>query len=158
MLVFSIYSCRKTNTNGFEDTPYLEWREAEVETDASNRKSIILKVYFNDRDGDVGTDNPSSDSCNTESYNLFVRYFEKVGTSYEEVLPADSCSPFHSNLPDLTPEGQNKVLEGVVNSAFSYLGYPQNASADSIKFELQLKDRAGNLSNIAYSPPIATPR
>lgn len=147
----------------FNVIPHLEWRGYEIEVigdPSDNRRNIILKVYFTDRDGDIGLRQSEipTDSCNTTNYSLFIKYFEKVGNSYEEVLPPDTCQPFHNHLPYLTPEGQNKVLEGDINTAFSYLAFPKNLGVDSVKFELYIKDRSNHISNIAYSPAIFIPR
>lgn len=154
-------ACRK-DPDQFSEIPHVEWREAELEVVGNpqdNRRNLILKVYFNDRDGDIGVAPGSTpDSCDYSDYNLFIHYFEKVGNSYEEILPTDSCLPFHVILPDLTPQGQNKVLEGEINNTFSYFAFPRNPGVDSVKFEVQLKDRAGHMSNIAYSPAIFIPQ
>lgn len=147
----------------FDIIPSVEWRGHEIEVigdPSDNRKNIILKVYFTDRDGDIGLTQSQipTDSCNKDNYSLFIKYFEKVGSAYREIAPADSCQPFHNHLPYLTPEGQNKVLEGEIKAAFSYLAFPQNPGVDSVKFEIYIKDRANHVSNIAYSPAIFIPQ
>ena len=147
----------------FEDTPYLEWRSSEYEIDPSNNNSkVIMTTYFTDGDGDVGRDKSDFD-CETEyeefiqDFDMFIRYFEKVSGTYKEVFPVDSCLPFHNYLPDLTPEGQNKTLEGEIELRFNYTGLPSNANVDSVKFELVLQDRSGKMSNVAFSPAIFIP-
>ncbi len=153
-----ITSCEKKSKD-FSIIPELKWSDYEFEIvgdPADNRRNLILKTDFTDLDGDIGLrpqDIPT-DSCNFSAYNFFIRYFEKVQGEYKEILPADPCLPFHVVLPYLTPLGQNKVLEGEINLAFSYLAFPKNSNVDSVRFEFQLKDRAGHLSNIAYSPSI----
>ncbi len=149
-------------SDGFDIVPHLEWRGSELITVGNpqdNRRNMILKLYFNDRDGDIGTQPASNpDTCDQESYNLFIRYFEKTGSSYTEILPRDTCQPFHNILPYLTPEGQNKVLEGEINATFSFFAFPKNAGVDSVKFEVQLRDRANHYSNIVSSPAIFIPQ
>lgn len=144
----------------FSIVPQAEWRGHEIEiigNPTDNRKNIILQLYFTDRDGDIGIqdDQVSTIPCDFSTYSLFIKYFEKVGNSFVEVMPQDSCQPFHSNLPYLTPEGQNKVLEGDIFSSFSYLAFPKNLGVDSVKFEIQLRDRANHISNVVYSPAIS---
>ncbi len=155
-------SCGK-DADKFDIVPYVEWRGYEIEVigdPGDNRKNIILQLYFTDRDGDIGLrqENIPTDSCNTDNYSLFIKYFEKVGGSFREIVPVDSCQPFHNHLPYLTPDGQNKVLEGDINAAFSYLAFPKNPGVDSVKFEVYIKDRANHVSNIAYSPSIFIPQ
>ncbi len=147
----------------FNVIPHVEWRGHEIEIigdPSDNRKNIILKIYFTDRDGDIGLPQSEipADSCNTKNYSLFIKYFEKVGGSFREISPADTCQPFHNHLPYLTPDGQNKVLEGEINAAFSYLAFPKNPGVDSVKFEVYIKDRANHISNIATSPAIFIPQ
>ncbi len=144
----------------FEDTPYLEWRSHEYEVDPNtNNSKVIMTTYFTDGDGDVGREESDFD-CESEydqfikDFDMYIRYFEKVSGTFVEVFPVDSCLPFHNYLPDLTPEGQNKTLEGEIELRFNFTGLPQNAGVDSVKFELLLQDRSGNKSNMAFSPSI----
>ncbi len=150
--------CRKNED--ISEKPTLRWESAEFTTDSlTNRTTLLLGIYFTDGDGDIGLLKPpdSSELCDDDVYNLLIRYFEKVEGVYEEIMPVDSCQPFHNLLPNLTPEGQNKTLEGTIFSNFSYFAFPRNADADSIRFEFKLRDRAGHESEWAISDPIATP-
>lgn len=161
IVIFVLSSC--DDGPKFDDTPYLEWRDHAFERDTSNNNSkVIMTTYFTDGDGDVGREKSPYD-CETQynlfinDFDMFVRYFEKVNGKYLEVFPPDSCLPFHNYLPDLTPEGQNKTLEGEIELRFNYTGLPINAGVDSVKFELQLQDKQDHRSNIAYSPAIFIP-
>ncbi len=156
-LFLSVVSCRK-NEN-FSDTPKLEWRSHEIVDDPStNRREILLTVYFTDGDGDIGRDNTNNlDPCNVNSYDLRIKYFEQVSGSLVEITPNDTCLFFHNIIPNLTPEGQNKTLEGDLITTFSYLAYPENANVDSVRFDFQLFDRNGNVSNMLSSPMIFIP-
>lgn len=159
MLMVTFISCERTVD--FPDEPYLEWRDAIYSFDedtTSNRRNFELQAYFTDGDGDIGLiDGTPYDTCSFEDYNFQIKYFEKVGGSFIEIQPQDSCLSFSNMIPDITPEGQNKALEGVIKSKFEYSFYPENSSADSIKFEVRLRDRAGNLSSWVMSPAIVSP-
>ncbi len=148
----------------FQDTPNLSWRSASFRflgDSTANRRVVDLKMYFTDGDGDVGREGQSnSDTCDLANYNeflerydLFIYYYEKVNGQFVEILPADSCFPFHNILPNLMPTGQNKTLEGEITTPFDYANYPQN-NTDSIRFELQLIDRSGKSSPRIMSPSI----
>lgn len=132
-----------------------------------NRRVIDLSLYFTDGDGNVGSEGlrQVTDTCTSanylqflENFDLFIYYYEKVNGQYREVFPADSCLPFHNILPDLTPEGQNKTLEGDIRTPFDYANFPRNNGVDSIRFDFILKDRARNESNRLRSPAIAVER
>lgn len=159
MLVAILFgSCRKPG--GIPDTPTLKYEDYEYNTyEDPNFRNILLELYFTDGDGNIGYQGelPDPGGCDTSSYNLFIRYFEKVEGSFTEVEAADSCQPYHNILPDLTPAGQNKTLEGNIYANFSYAAFPVNNGVDSIMFEFKLKDRDGNESPWVASDPIPTP-
>ncbi|WP_417601146.1 hypothetical protein [Owenweeksia hongkongensis] len=157
-LVLTYVGCKKDKA--FPDTPNLKWDDYEIMPENGPIDEIVLNLAFTDGDGDIGSGSQNAyDTCNSQSYDLFIRYFEKVGGSYQEVFPVDttSCLYFHQRFPDITPEGQNKILEGNIYAPFIFLGFPSNANVDTIKFEVVLKDRAGNKSNVATSPGIFIP-
>lgn len=151
-----------------DNTPTLEWEEAETRIlgdSAANRSVIDITVEFTDGDGDVGSaEEDNNDSCDLqnydqflERYDLYIYYLEKVNGQLKEIPPTDSCLPFHNILPDLTPEGQNKTLEGTITTPFDYSNFPVNRGVDSIMFELRLEDRVGRSSPRISSPVIAAP-
>ena len=131
---------------------------------AAGRRVIDLTVHFTDGDGNVGSDElPFPDTCRLEDYesflerfDLYIYYYEQVNGQLVPIPPADSCLPYHNILPNLTPEGQNKTLEGNITTPFDYSNFPRN-DADSIQFEMRLEDREGNSSERISSPAIAVP-
>lgn len=151
-----------------DNTPSLEWEKAEARVlgdTADNRRVIDITMAFTDGDGDVGSaDEDIRDTCDLnqydqflERYDLYIYYHEKVNGQLKEIPPADSCLPFHNILPNLTPEGQNKTLEGTIKTPFEYSNFPVNRGVDSIMFELRLEDRAGRSSPRISGPVIAVP-
>ncbi len=163
VLLLGTFACEQDNK--FGTTPRLQWKSAELRfagDTIDNRRIFDLKVYFTDGDGNVGRgDEPGADTCDLNNYqaflnqyDLFIYYYEQVNGSFKEIPPTDSCVPYHNILPNLTPEGQNKTLEGDIITPFEYSNFPVN-NTDSVKFELLLRDRAGNESNRVMSPAIA---
>jgi hypothetical protein len=162
-LLLGLWACE--SINDFDDTPSLEWRSAQlrqVGDSLDNRQVFDLKIYFTDGDGNVGSaEEANNDTCDIKNYSaflsrydLFIYYYERVNGRFIEIPPVDSCLPFHNILPNLTPEGQNKTLEGEISTPFEYSNFPAN-NTDSVKFDLVLRDRAGNESNRLSSPAIA---
>ncbi|HBF20677.1 MAG: hypothetical protein CMI36_13020 [Owenweeksia sp.] len=158
--IFSaLASCK--NNDRFRDEPFLEYRSYRYvydEDSTSNRKSIEFTLYFTDGDGDLGSDEEPKDTCDISINNFFIRYFEKVDGTYTEVEPRDSCLPFDSRIPSLSPGGSNPTLEGEIITFFDYSGYPFNEDVDSVRFEFKVVDRAGHESNISGSPSIPVPQ
>ena len=120
--IFSaLASCK--NNDRFRDEPFLEYRSYRYvydEDSTSNRKSIEFTLYFTDGDGDLGSDEEPKDTCDISINNFFIRYFEKVDGTYTEVEPRDSCLPFDSRIPSLSPGGSNPTLEGEIITFFDY--------------------------------------
>jgi hypothetical protein len=145
LLMASLVSCRKSGQ--FSDIPSLEYKRYSFESEpGTNRQNYVLTVAFTDGDGDIGIlEGSQIDSCNLSDYNFLIRYFEKINGAYAEIPAADSCLPFHNIIPDITPEGQNKILEGDIIAKFPYSGLPL-FNTDSIRFEFVLIDRAGHRS------------
>jgi hypothetical protein len=153
-------SCKKDNQ--FPNTPFIRFTAFEQIKDVSGKDSLgILKFYFTDGDGDLGLApgdtlvpyNPGS----VYYYNFFISYYEKQNGSWQKItLPppfpgADTLSN-NSRIPNLTPTGQNKTLEGdlemqlFTNNPFSPF--------DTIRYEITMCDRALNRSNQITTPDI----
>ena len=84
-------------------------------------------------------------------YNLWVRYFEKQADSMVEII---TLQPYSTRLPNLTPVGQNKILEGTIEYD---LDVTQSLS-DSVAFSFRIADRDLNLSNEVFSPRLPSER
>ena len=131
--------------------PYLEYRGYEIlaATDDRPFPALQVEVYFRDGDGDIGLepgDTMPPHFCDTCKYfhNLFTTVFNKIDGDY--VLPFEEPS----RIRDITPIGQNKTLEGT----FFYRVNLNNRSADTLRVDMQLVDRALNKSNIETTPDI----
>lgn len=152
-LALMFVGCRKSGS--FDDTPILTYKSYEFLEDASTgRDNYLLTIFFTDGDGDVGKfKGQPFDTCSESGYNFLIKYFEKVGSDFKEISPRDNCLPFHNIIPDITPEGQNKTLEGDIIATFPYAGFPLNIT-DSIRFEFILVDRSGKRSEPVQSETI----
>lgn len=147
----SIWSCK--DTEPLDDKPFLEYRGYELVPDDDptiDRPTLVHELYFTDGNGDIGDRaSQSKDTCSTNYYDITVKFFKKAGNQFEEIIPSDPCKSFYANhIPDLTPTGSNKTLEGTIFNPFDIY----SATADSVKFEFILKDRSGSQSNIVITP------
>ncbi|MCC5918909.1 MAG: hypothetical protein JJU02_16450 [Cryomorphaceae bacterium] len=140
-------SCEKDND--FSIIPYLEYRGHEFKI-KDEQRFIEVELYFNDRDGNIGLEpgdtfppfNPGSIYYN----NLWV-----TGYLIRDGETADTITGFGGRIPDLTPQGQNKSLEGTIYYDMFVEGF---ASGDSVEYEFILVDRDTNRSEPARSPRI----
>lgn len=111
--------------------------------------SASLTFMFQDGDGDIGL----NDSDTTGAYasgepfhhNLFIEYFEKQNGSWVLI---NLALPYRYRIPVITPTGQNKLLEGEIAVALAPFPTDPNSSYDTVKYSVQLADRALNLSNV----------
>lgn len=147
----SLWTCKKQED--LDDKPFLEYRGYELVPDDDptiNRPTLVHELYFTDGDGDIG-DRASerNDTCSISYYDISVKFFRKVNNQFVEIIPNDPCKSFYANhIPDLTPTGSNKVLEGTIFNPFDIF----SPTTDSVKFEFILVDRSGSQSNIVTTP------
>ena len=116
--------------------------------------SAQISFTFTDGDGDIGlgeteTD-PPFDTSSKFYNNVFIRYFEKVnGTYVQGVSALGDPVEFTYRTEKLTPSGKNKALKGTIIIYLVPIFYnPFSTDSDTIKYDIQIADRALHLSNI----------
>lgn len=150
---FFMSSCLKREE--FPEEPLITFKEFNVSGDSGQ-----LVVTFTDGNGDIGLNEwdtvPPYDLENGEYYNLLLDYYEKqngVWINYTDSLPV----PYYYRIPIITPSGQNKALEGEIAVDLVPTYYNPFSPYDTIKFSVQLIDRALNKSNIVETGEIIVP-
>jgi hypothetical protein len=142
-----VFSCEKEND--FSEIPFLKFVGHEF-TEKDGQRFIRVELYFNDRDGDIGL----NDGDTLPPFNLGSEYFNNLWVTGFLVVNGifrDTFPGFDGRIPDLTPQGQNKSLEG---SIFYDLPTDGLAVGDSMAYEFILIDRALNRSDAVLSPVI----
>lgn len=149
-----LLSCLKPEE--YSKIPALTYKKFEPKGD-----SAALYVEFTDGDGDIGLreyeTNPPYDTGSMFYYNLFIKYYEKVNGVWEigKTIPAGEPIEFKYRTVYLEPGGQNKALRGEIKVLLQPLYYnPMSPNSDTIKYSIQLADRALNLSNVVESEEI----
>ena len=107
-------------------------------------KAGILEFYFEDGDGDLGLKQPVEGQ--TDTTNLFFTLYNKENGVFTEAGDSDPNDPSDYRIPYMEREGQNKILQGLIEITFLYFFYE---ITDTIMYDFYIKDRAGNESNIA---------
>lgn len=120
--------------------------------------SASLTISFTDGDGDIGLEpsalQPPFDTGSTFFHNMFLEYEELQNGEW--VRPTLSI-PFYYRIPNITPTGQNKVLEGDIAVALKpWPVFPAAPGSpnDTVRFSVKLVDRALNQSNTEFSPEV----
>ncbi len=147
ILIFLIVlsgSCKKIEQ--LPATPHIEFKSFTIfdTTDILGNiaKGGRLKFYFEDGDGDLGLKDPSDIQLDTT--NLFFTLFRKENGIMVEAPDNDPLKPSSYRIPYLEKLGQNKILTGNISITFLYLFY---TTADTIRYDFYIKDRAENVSN-----------
>lgn len=141
-------SCKKDNVYPIE--PEIEMSPRQV-----YQSPTIIIVSFTDGDGDIGFNdgdtlppyNLDEENFNKFYYNLLLYYFIKEG---DEWLEVELAVPYYYRVPYITPSGQNKSLKGEIEVEITL---PINRP-DSIRFDIELIDRALHESNRLTTPVI----
>jgi len=77
---------------------------------------------------------------------------ELVNNQLVEVKPVDSTLTFNARIPILTPAGRNKNIKGDITMYLELYFARQILKSDTIGFEIYIKDRDLNESNVVETP------
>ncbi len=110
------------------------------------KDSVVISVRFRDGDGDLGYDSWEIDSLKKKGVasNFIVTQYRKNKGKYEVFTPVEPYDEFFHRLSGDKPG----PIEGVIHYSgiqvyHSFYPYPK----DTVKFEISIRDRLGNLSN-----------
>lgn len=137
----------------YPDQPQIEYIGFIPGNSANIADSVgVVQISFTDGDGDLGLEPSDTNGVfhqdSTYYFNLFVNYFEKKEGVFELITPV---FPNHVRIPNLTPTGSDKTLEGEMNvGVFADFTSPY----DTVKWELYLVDRALHHSNVVSTHEI----
>jgi hypothetical protein len=116
--------------------------------------SACLRINFTDGNGDIGY--PSQDAGAPPNFYAVVMPFIYKTQTY------DSLITFSYNVPYITPSGNDKELNGIIQVNFEGLlnewvtqdtAFSKIANLNKLEFKVWIYDRAGNKSNVLIIPP-----
>jgi hypothetical protein len=124
--------------------------------------SADFTISFKDGDGDIGLDPqdtfPPYNTGTETYYNLFMKYyFKKTDGSFVAYYNPNTNDTlvFKYRIPDITPIGQNKTLDGDIKVKLSAPYFVPGHTV--FKFDVYIYDRALNKSNVITTPEITAP-
>ena len=112
-------------------------------------------ITFKDGDGDIGllSGDTVPDLKMVYLYKGTDGKFHPYDQNFTE--PGFDTLIFHYSVPDLTPQGQYKALEGEIRiQMHTIIALPQHTA---FKYAIILCDRAGHYSNWAFTDEIPNP-
>lgn len=133
--------------------PTFEFHQFEyIAADPTNNFStdtLVLWTKFVDCQGDIGI----KDGDQTKNLQTFL--FEKkngVWEKFEPINPEDSILLF-AEIPYSNQVRENQKAEGFIEQPMGSI----KQSSDTVRFETQLIDRAGNKSEVVVTPEFVFP-
>ncbi len=120
----------------------------------SNQDSLVLVTFsYTDGDGDIGLSETDTASPfkfgQLYFHNLHVAYFVNNGSGYFKQVnpfsPSNDTIHFNERIENITPSGKNKAIEGEFTLIIP--ANPFDIKPKDVKFEIELIDRALNISN-----------
>ena len=132
-------SCKKDDTNDVNppvsEVPYIELKSVSPTTVVEYQDSIIFDIFYKDGDGDLGYDDP-------DSLSLYL---------------TDTRIPVTESyfIPLLAPVGADIAIQGdLLVKLDRTILLDESSSSENVTFTIQLRDRAGNYSNIVTCPQV----
>ncbi len=131
--------------------PQIEYAGFATAKDITGKDSLgIISITYTDGDGNIGL--YSWDTIEPYKYNFYLKFLQMVNNQLVEVIPADTSITFNARIPILTPEGRNKNIKGNISMYLELYFARQMLLSDTIAFEMYIKDRDLNESNVIETP------
>lgn len=145
-LTFILITSCKPDQN-FSLLPVIKFKSIIQYVDNNNKAvRVDVAVNFTDGDGDIGykdagQNEPVFDDPSSIYYYNFNIKMQELNNGVWITNPAI----LSGRIPYLTPEGNNKNLEGQITQKIS--AFPINVIDDTIRYEIFIYDRSFNQSN-----------
>lgn len=110
----------------------------------------LVTIWYKDGDGNIGL--YPSDTVEPLKYNFYLKFLQQIDGQMVEVQPVDTNVNFNARIPLLTPNGRNKNIKGEITMTLELYFASQILKSDVIGFEIYIKDRGQNKSNVVTSP------
>lgn len=158
IVAVSLTGCVKEKQ--FPSQPIIEFKEfISYVGDHNTVDSADCIINFTDGDGDIGL--AKDDTVSPPNLRLKYLYKNMTDGKFYPMDAIDSTTAmdtlfFDYRIPNITPDGQYKALDGNIKAKFrtSPVFYPGHKI---VKFEIRLTDRAGNKSNLVSTNEITVP-
>lgn len=173
LFLITFLSCRKPKV--YPDNPIITFKDFVILKNSQGLdESGKLTISFTDGDGDIGLRAGDTiapyDTCSIYQFNFFIKIFEKRNGVFRQFVFKKNfnpcvfqdlyqvCNPvfstlldstYNATLKDITPEGKSKALNGDLELDIPFL--IPCVTSDTIKFQIQIVDRALRWSNMVES-------
>jgi hypothetical protein len=146
---FGLTSCIKEEQ--YPIIPHIEFGGFATAKDITGKDSLgAITISYTDGDGNIGLF--AWDTIEPKKYNFYLKFMELVNNELVEVKPVDSTLTFNGRIPLLTPVGRNKNIKGDITMYLELYFARQILKSDTIAFEIYIRDRDLNNSNVVETP------
>jgi len=131
--------------------PHIEFGGFATAKDVSGKDSLgAITISYTDGDGNIGLF--AWDTVEPRKYNFYLKFLQYVNNELVEVIPVDTSVNFNARIPLLTPAGRNKNIKGDITMYLELYFARQILLSDTIAFQIFIKDRDLNISNVVETP------
>ncbi|KPM48896.1 hypothetical protein [Jiulongibacter sediminis] len=117
----------------------------------ANKDSIVINVHFQDGDGDLGLgEEDKANAQKNDDFNYIIKPYRMRNGVFQ---PYDPLVPLSGYFPLLKIDEKPGPLEGTLSYTIQFF-HSFTRKNDTLRFDIQIKDRAGNLSNVTETEPI----
>lgn len=131
-MLLTIASCRPDPST--DPVPTIEFMSVDPSTVVEFQDSLTFTISYQDGDGDLGENNPSTE-------NLFLKD-SRNGVTYG------------FRIQQLAPIGSEISIQGELNVILNHTSITDGSSSQSVTYEIWVIDRAGNESNHVDTGPV----
>ncbi len=131
--------------------PHIEYGGFATGKDVMGKDSVgEIRISYTDGDGNIGL--YWYDTIEPLKYNYYLKFMQYYNKELVEVKPVNSNVTFNSRIPILTPRGRNKNIKGDIAMTLELYFARLLLKTDTIAFEIYIKDRDLNESNVIQTP------
>lgn len=131
--------------------PHIEFGGFATAKDITGKDSIgEIRISYTDGDGNIGL--YTWDTLEPLNYNYYLKFMQVINNQPVEVVFDDSTANFNARIPILTPAGRNKNIKGDIKRTLQLYFARQFLLSDTVAFEIYIKDRDLNESNVVQTP------
>ncbi|MGR3811768.1 hypothetical protein [Jiulongibacter sp. NS-SX5] len=117
----------------------------------ANKDSIVISVKFQDGDGDLGLgEEDKAIAQQNDDFNYIIQPYRMKNGTFEAF---DPLVPLSGYFPQLKLDEKPGPLEGTLSYTIEFF-HSFSPKNDTLRFDVQIKDRSGNLSNVAETEAI----
>ncbi len=137
------------NSQPFPDTPEITFVSVTPSEIAQLSGDVKVVFHYQDGDGDLGDDGSGSEFAQK---TIFI-------TDTRDIMP-DSLATSSYKIANLTPDTRKPSIQGEMEVSLlapfhcTFLGGGSGCNDNEVTFEIYIRDRAGNVSNVIRSNPV----